>query len=165
MTDSGNEQNVQSSEVFVWHPEYAGKSFDSVRRELEDDIDRDQRAYNLALEQAEKEEFDSFNTVRDLERRWSEYDFGWVEVPAKVLADRILTFERAREERGELISWQDWKAEGVAPTASRVLPAEEKTDWRENLSDEQRRKIASALSIAILVGIALICILIYYVMR
>lgn len=164
MTDTGNEQQIEAADGFVWHPEYAGRSFDSVRRELEDDIERDQRAYELALEHAEKEEFDSFNTVREIEKRWSDFDFGWVEVPAKVLADRILKFERGREERQELLSWKEWRAEGSAATSSMVSTGE-KTDWRENLSDEQRRKLASALSVLVLVGLALLCVLVYFIVR
>lgn len=164
MTDPVNESTQTAADQFVWHPEYVGKSFESVKRELADDIQRDQRAYELALEQAEKEEFSAFNSVRELEKRWSDYDFGWFDQPPDSLADRIVAFERARDERQELISWQDWKAEsipqpGVAPVSER------KPDWRENLSDEQRKRIASAMSIVIIVGLILVCILIYTLIR
>lgn len=164
MTDSVNDAVQASPDRFVWHPEYAGKTFEGVRRELEDDIQRDQRAYDLALEQAEKEEFGAFNSVRELEKRWSEYDFGWVEVPAKVLADRILAFERARDKRQELFGWQEWKDESLAQTKVTDMSTQ-KPDWRENLSDEQRRKIASAASIAILFGLVVVCAAVYMLVR
>lgn len=164
MTDSGHDTTQPANESFAWHPEYIGKTFEGVRRQLEDDIERDQRAYHLALEGAEKEEFSAFHSVRELEKRWSDYDFGWADVPPKVLADRILTFERARDERQELISWQDWKAKSVQQPETRPTP-ESKPDWRENLTDEQRKRIASALSIAILFGLALICVGAYMLIR
>lgn len=164
MTDSGIDTAQSAPDQFIWHPEYIGESFDSVRRQLQDDIERDQRAYHLALEEAEKEEFGAFNSVRELEKRWSEFDFGWAEVPPKYLADRILSFERARDERKDLISWQDWKAESVERPAEPTV-SDHKPDWRENLTDEQRKKLASALSIAILFGMALLCVGAYMLIR
>ena len=164
MTEPANVETEQSSQKFAWHPEHIGKTYDSVRRSLEDDILRDQRAYDLALNEAENEEFGAFNTVRELEKRWSDYDFGWVDVPPQVLADRVLAFERARDERRELISWQDWKAETVTtPEAGSV--AERKPDWRENLTDEQRRKFASAASVGILFLLAVACVGAYMLIR
>lgn len=164
MTDSASEAVKSTPDTFVWHPEYIGESYESVRRQLEDDIERDQRAYNLALEEAEKEEFGAFNSVRELEKRWSDYDFGWAEVPPKYLADRILAFERARDERQELISWQDWKAEAIQQPEAPQVP-DHKPDWRENLTDEQRKRLASALSIAVLFGMALLCVGAYMLLR
>lgn len=157
MTDSAN----NPAREFTWHPEYAGHSFEDVRRGLIEDITRDQRAYHLALEEAEKEEFDAFNSVRELEKRWSEYDFGWFDVPPDSLANRILAFERDRESRQEMISWQDWKAESDSPPVAAPSTTPEKTDWRENLTDEQRRRLASTLSIVVLVVFALICVGVY----
>lgn len=159
MTDSEKETQ-QSSQHFAWHPEYVGKSFESVRRDLIDAITRDQQTYEDALEQAEKEEFGAFNTVRELEKRWSDYDFGWFEVAPESLANRIMAFERDRDSRRELISWNDWKAES-APQKLETRMSEQKPDWRENLTDEQRRRLASTLSIVILVGLALVCVVAY----
>lgn len=164
MTDPGNESTKSVPTEFVWHPDYAGKSFESVKRELADDILRDQRAYHQALEQAEKEEFGAFNSVRELEKRWSEHDFGWFDLPPETLADRILAFERFREDRQELISWRDWKAESAVPSGGSPV-SEQKPDWRENLTDEQRKRIASALSIAIIFGLILVCVIVYMVIR
>lgn len=160
MTDSAND----TSQQFTWHPEYIGKSFESVRRDLIDDITRDQRAYHQALEEAEKEEFGAFNSVRELEKRWSEYDFGWFDVPPESLANKILAFERDRDGRQELFGWQEWKAESAPQPVEATSPAEN-TDWRENMTDEQRRKLASALSILVLVTIALVCVGAYMLIR
>lgn len=158
MTDSTHD----TSQQFTWHPEYVGKTFEGVRRELIDDITRDQRAYHLALEEAEKEEFGAFNSVREIEKRWSDYDFGWFDVPPESLANRILAFERDRDSRQHMVSWQDWRAES-APLPAETSAASDKTDWRENMSDEQRRKLASALSILTLFLIAIIFVGLYVV--
>lgn len=149
-----------SIETFEWHPEFAGKSFEAVQRDLMEEIARDQRAYHLALDGAESEEYGAFNRVRELDKRWSAYDFGWFDLDPDLLARRILTFERAREERQELITWEDWRNQ----SATTIPPADskpEKRDWRENISDEQRRKLASALSILIILGLIVACTVVY----
>lgn len=164
MTDRIDTTNADTSATFAWHPDYIGRSVDSVRRELMDCINRDKQSYYAALESAEKEEHGAFNTVRDLEKRWSQYDFAWHELPAERLADRIVEFERARDDRKELVEWNAWKSERhTTPVVAATTG--EKQDWRENLTDEQRRKIASALAIAIMVGILLLCIGLYLIVR
>jgi hypothetical protein len=149
--------------TFAWHPEYTGRTMESVHRELVDDISRDQKAYHAALESAEKEEYGAFNTVRDLEKRWSQYDFAWFEQSPEDLADRIMQFERERESRQELIDWQQWKT-GSRP-ASPVVTTGKKQDWRETISDEQRRKLASGIAVAVMVLGLLICIGLYLLVR
>ncbi len=154
-----------AAEKFEWHPDYAGRTFESVERELTDDIERDQRAYHLALENAEKEEFGAFNTVRDLEKRWSDFDFGWFDTPANQLASRILAFEKARDAKQELLSWHEWRsAHQTHPKEVRKM-SEEMRDWRENLTDEQRKKIASAMSVGIILLMVLVCIGLYFLIR
>jgi len=150
---------------FVWHPELGGKTFESVHRELVDQIQRDQRAYHLALDNAEKEEFGAFNSVRDLEKRWCEFDFGWFDTPPDVLADKILAFEKARESRQEMFSWQEWRSSGQSTTQVSSSVPDEKRDWRENLTDEQRKRIASAMSIGIILLMVLGCIVLYSIVR
>jgi hypothetical protein len=149
--------------TFAWHPEYTGRTMESVHRELVDNISRDQKAYHAALESAEKEEHGAFNTVRDLEKRWSKYDFAWFEQSPEELADRIMQFERERESRQELIDWQQWKT-GSRP-ASALVNQGEKQDWRENLSDEQRKKLASGIAVAVMVLGLLLCIGLYLLVR
>ena len=163
MTDRIDTSPTGDSRVFEWHPEYTGRSMESVRRELEDRIRRDQQAYQAALESAEKEEHGAFSTVRDLEKRWSEYDFAWFELPPATLADKVIHFEHERESRQEMISWQDWKNTSHPAPASAV-PGE-KRDWREDLTDEQRKKLASGMAIGVMVLGLVICIGLYLLVR
>lgn len=161
-----DQQNVPiPKDTYQWHPDYAGQSFESVQRSLADSLRRDQASYEVALESAEREEHDAFNTVRDLEKRWSLYDFAWFEQDAELLARKISRFEQERESRQEMISWQDWKNESTVQASPAARGTAEKRDWRENLSDEQRRKLASALSILVLLTFALLCVLVYFLVR
>ena len=163
MTDRMDSPSDADTPTFAWHPEYTGRTMESVHRELVDSISRDQKAYNAALESAEKEEHGAFATVRDLEKRWSQYDFAWFEQLPEDLASRIMEFERERESRREMIGWQQWR------TASRPAPvvsaAGEKQDWRENLSDEQRRKLASGIAVGVMVLGLIMCIGLYLLVR
>lgn len=108
--DSSNPA-IESDARFMWHPTYQGQDVDHVRRGLADEIGRDQRQYTLSLEGAEQAEFASLTSVVELERRWGQFDFGWTEVPASELADRIVAFELERESRQELISFADYRAD------------------------------------------------------
>lgn len=162
MSDHPLHTDTSSSGTFAWHPEYAGKTFEGLHRELVDCIHRHQKAYQQALESAEKEEYGAFNTVRDLEKRWSEYDFAWFELEPAHLADKILRFEQEREARKELITWQEWKSSSTGAAPAPSGGAHVKGDWRENLSDEQRKRVASALAILIIVGGVLFCIGVYF---
>ncbi|MCA9833874.1 MAG: hypothetical protein KC435_08020 [Thermomicrobiales bacterium] len=145
---------TDSADTFQWHPDYAGRTIESVQREISENLRRDQLAYQNALNNAEREEFGAFATIRDLERKWSQYDMSWAEVDSTMLAERIVAFEHARDTRQELFSWQEWKA-NLEP-----LPVSgAKSDWRENMSDEQRRKVASAIAMGVIV-LSLIVVLI-----
>lgn len=140
--------------VFQWHPDYRGKSVDSVMRDLEGEIGRDQRSYELALQGAEESEHDALASVVELERRWSEYDFGWHESDPAVLARRIVAFEWAREERQEMITWDAYRSSGVPlPSTGR-----QSGDWRASMSDEQRRKVANTIAGILVALIALLVI-------
>ena len=75
-----------------------------------------------------------------------------------------MAFERDRDSRQDMISWHDWKAQAEPVPAVETAP-ERKPDWRENMTDEQRRKLASALSILVLVTIALVCVGAYMLIR
>lgn len=107
---------------FTWHPVYAGKSFVQVQHQLADDIARDQRSYKLAMDGAEASEHDSLITVVELERRWSEYEFDWSEMDARTLANRILKYEEACEQRQEIFPFAEYRSSGAlieqAPTVS-----------------------------------------------
>ncbi|MEJ7839829.1 MAG: hypothetical protein WKF81_13535 [Thermomicrobiales bacterium] len=108
--DSSNSPN-QPVVRFAWHPTYQGQDVEHVRRGLADEIGRDQRQYALSLEGAEQAEFASLTSVVELERRWGQFDFGWTDVPAGELADRIVAFELERESRQDLISFADYRAD------------------------------------------------------
>ncbi len=109
---------VSTTTVFEWHPDYAGRSVADVRSSLEADIARDQRSYALAMEGAEQSEGASLTAIVELERRWSLYDFDWTEMDAGVLADRIVRFQQAREERQELFPFAEYRIGGGAIEAA-----------------------------------------------
>lgn len=123
-------EHAHADGAFVWHPVYRGRTFQQVRDELKQDIDRDQRSYALAMDGAEGAEHDSLTTIVELERRWSTYEFDWAEMDPGALADRIVKFERARESRQESMSFADYRASGalienatlVASEPERSLP-------------------------------------------
>ncbi|MDQ3542115.1 MAG: hypothetical protein M3440_15665 [Chloroflexota bacterium] len=110
-TPQGTGQSA-SGGSFTWHPEYAGQSFDTVERGLASEIGRDQRQYHLALEGAEQSEHESLTSIVELERRWGNYAFDWAEMDAGELAHRIVTFERERDRRQEMISFADYRSQG-----------------------------------------------------
>lgn len=107
---------VDSQGSFHWHPTYNGRSYDEVRRELANEIGRDQRAYNLAMEGAEADEHDSLSSVIDLDRKWSDFDLGWAEADPDALAGRIVAFEAERDRRHELLPWRDYRDQAGAIT-------------------------------------------------
>lgn len=94
-----------SGDRFEWHPTYRGRSVAEVRAEIARRLASDQRALALALEGAEQHENDVLTSVLEMERRWGEFDFGWVEAEAGELADRIVAFEQERERRKELFPY------------------------------------------------------------
>lgn len=121
---------TNSEGQFSWHPVYAGESFAQVHDALAQDIARDQRSYQLAMDGAEGAEHDSLSTIVELERRWSAYQFDWAETDPQRLADRIVKFEQACENRKEAMSFADYRASGAlieadepaAPETARSLP-------------------------------------------
>lgn len=125
-----NQTATPSGPGFTWHPVYAGQSFEQVRRDLADEIGRDQRSYQLAMDGAEASEAGSLVAIVDLERRWSTYEFDWAESDPNALANRILKFEQVREERKEMIDFADYRAMGgmvesvkpVVATSTSSLP-------------------------------------------
>lgn len=114
--DAGERADIGATSFdrgFIWHPVYKGRSFQEVQRELQEEIRRDQRSHHLALEGAEQAEHDALTSIVELERRWGTYDFDWAEMDAGVLAVRVVTFEREREKRREMISFDEYRASGA----------------------------------------------------
>ncbi|HYO30288.1 MAG TPA: hypothetical protein VER37_06865 [Thermomicrobiales bacterium] len=89
-------------ERFVWHPVWRGRTVDEVRAELRERAGRDQRAYALALEGAERHENDALSSVVALERTWGGIALDWPEADPDALAEAMLAAERERERRREL---------------------------------------------------------------
>ena len=108
---------------FKWHPVYRGRTFNDVLTALTEDIARDQRTYELAMAGAEGAEHDALKSVVDLERRWSPYDFDWVEADPGVLAGKILAFEKDREQRQELRTFAEYRSTGALQQPVPTTPA------------------------------------------
>lgn len=143
--------------AFSWHDAYRGQSREDVERELADQIASDQRAYELALSAAEKEEHAALASVMELEKRWSGYSFDWADMPAEDLARRIVDFEWERERRQEMISWEQYRDE-ASPSDTRPQ------GWRESMSDEDRRRYANCGAIMIMALILLVVIVLVSVL-
>ena len=159
MTPETDRSTQSSAAVFEWHPQYAGRSLAQVTRELETEIARDQRSYELALMGAEESEHDALASVVDVERRWSQYSFGWNDVPSAELAQRVAAFEWEREQRREMISWQEYRSGSGNPSGGGPSPAGGRTDWRASMSDDQRRKVANGLA-ALIVGLIVVAMIV-----
>ncbi|MGI8485660.1 MAG: hypothetical protein ACR2OU_15535 [Thermomicrobiales bacterium] len=117
---------VPQSQTFMWHPVYKGRTFESVGRELLDEIRRDQRAYELSLEAAEQNEHASLQAIIKLDNRWCAYDLGWTEANVEQLADRAMQIEIERERRHEMFPVKEMR-DALPPvsTATGVQPASE----------------------------------------
>ncbi len=89
-------------ERFVWHPVWQGRTIEEVRAELQAKAGRDQRAYALALEGAERHESDALVSVVGLERTWGGIALDWTEADPDALAEAMLAAERERERRREM---------------------------------------------------------------
>ncbi len=89
-------------ERFAWHPVWQGRSVAEVRDELRVQAGRDQRAYALALEGAERHENDALASVVRLERTWGGIALDWPEADPDALAEAMLAAERERERRREM---------------------------------------------------------------
>jgi hypothetical protein len=145
---SDQNQSVAASDVvpegqgFSWHPKYSGKTFERVRKDLAEEIARDQRSYKLAMDGADQAEHDSLSTIVELERRWSTYEFDWAGSDPDALAQRILNFEKACEREKKEISFAEYRASGAL------------------LETEAPREAAPARSLPIMqIGLAILVVL------
>jgi hypothetical protein len=144
VTDSRS-SDLATGDTFTWHPTYAGRPVDQVRRDLAEEIARDQRAYELALEGAEHSEHASLSSVMEIEKRWSVYSFDWADIDPRALADRIVAFELERDRQRELFPYADYRGQQSS-----------QHHGRSAMSDGQRRRIANIGAVAILALIAII---------
>ena len=116
MSDGGDAGNRVVVERFVWHPQYRGRTISEVADELRGDLEHDQRAYELMLAGADQREGAALAAVLPLEKKWSVFDLDWAATDPAALADRIVTFEREREQRRELFSYEAYRREANPPT-------------------------------------------------
>jgi len=108
---------------FAWHPAYQGREVESVRRDITDDLRRDQRAYGLALHAAEQDESASLQSIIKLDNRWSPFDLGWTEADPVQLADYVLAVELERDRRQRMVAPQELRAEVAPPAIAHAGPA------------------------------------------
>lgn len=99
MADTSPTTDAPVSEiaVFVWHPEYAGRTPAQVQESLRETIASDQRAYALAIEAADGREAEVLATIVPLERRWSGLSMDWTTASPDDLAQVALEAEVTRE--------------------------------------------------------------------
>lgn len=154
MTDTQPQLHDADERTFTWHPEYRGRTAESVERELTNQIRSDQRQYELALSGAEKSEHQALASVMELEKRWSVFSFDWADTPPEELARRIVDFELARDRQQEMISYNEYRSE------SAVQPARAPGGWRASMSDTERRRVANIGAIVIMVSVLLVVILV-----
>jgi hypothetical protein len=154
VTDTQLREHDAGERTFTWHPEYRGRTVESVERELTNQIMSDQRQYELALSGAEKSEHQALASVMELEKRWSVFTFDWADTPPEDLARRIVDFELARDRWQEMISYNEYRAEASAGTA---VPT---GGWRASMTDAERRRVANIGAVVIMVSVLLVIIVV-----
>ncbi len=109
-------------ERFEWHPQYRGRTVAQVSDELRGDLAHDQRAYELTLAGADQREGAALAAVLPLEKKWGAFDLDWAAADPTDLVDRIVTFERERERRRELFSYEAYRREATPPVEPSSRP-------------------------------------------
>lgn len=138
MTEPHVQSGEANAETFTWHPEYRGRTRDSVVQELAHTIAMDQRQYELALSGAEKEENQALASVMELEKRWSPITFDWADSDPRELAELVTDFELERDRRQEMISYATYRHDTQPRRETSTS-----SGWRASKSDDDRRKIAN----------------------
>ena len=144
----------ESGGKFEWHPRYGGRTVREVRNELRHEIERDQRAYGLVLEAADRDENATLATVIELERKWGTFDMDWATASAAELAETVVSFELERERRRELFPHGEHRA------SRDWLPARAAGSGRLGDGDERSTiprswRIVLPLVIAVIVAVVL----------
>jgi hypothetical protein len=142
--------------VFAWHPRYQGRTLRQVRDELTAAAARDQRAYALAMEGAEEHEQATLATVVELEKKWGGFDLDWATADPAELAAKVAAFERAREDRRELIPYAAFRLSLEEPSTAA------NRDRRQTISSAARFGLAPSRGLfLILLVIGLIAVVLY----
>ena len=143
---------------FEWHPRYRGKTVAEVRDELRADLGRDQRAYALAMEGAERDENAVLATVVELEKKWGPFDLDWSTADPTALADRIAAFELERDRRRELFPFAQHRAKLAGTAAPAARGGRPPASRGSGLSELQPR-LLWLLAIAAVVVVVLLLLL------
>lgn len=122
MSGAGKAGDQAMPDRFVWHPQYRGRTVAQVTDELRGDLAHDQRAYELMLAGADQRESAALAAVLPLEKKWGAFDFDWAVADPTELATRIVTFERERERRQDLFSYEAYRRESTPQTESSSRP-------------------------------------------
>lgn len=115
-TSAAASQSSGARTFFAWHPVYQGRDVESVRRDIADELRRDQRAYELALRAAELDESASLQTVLKLDDHWSPFDLGWAEADVPQLTDYVVAIELERDRQQRMARPKEL-SDRVAPPA------------------------------------------------
>jgi len=148
VSEQRQETGTGSITTFVWHPLYQGQDVEHVRRTIIDELGRDQRQYELALQIAEQNESASLQSIVTLDQRWSPFDLGWAEADVPALADFVVDIELAREQRREMTPVAALRGQVVAPPDP--LPAADTDDGGTTFALPRGLVIAVAAIIALL---------------
>lgn len=143
---------------FAWHPVYQGRDVESVRRDITDELRRDQRAYDLALQAAEQNESASLQSILKLDTRWSGFDLGWTEADPAELAAYVLAVELERDRQQQMASPKALWAQVPPPHIAHAGPA-----GGEDLSNEPAGFPISKrwqVIVSVLVALGLIALLV-----
>jgi len=135
-------------ERFVWHPAWQGRTVAEVREELRAQAARDQRAYALALEGAERHENDALASVVALERTWGGISLDWPEADPDALAEAMLAAERERERRREMAPLAELR--NLLPRPVSAPAGEEEPERSLRLTDPTARLVVLAVVLVLL---------------
>ena len=114
MSQPTEQDALASTDRFAWHPRYGGKTLQQVADALREELERDQRAYRLALEGAEEHEHEVLAAVLDLEKKWGTFDLDWSIAEPVELAGKIAAYEMECDRRRELLAYQDFRERAAA---------------------------------------------------
>ena len=117
MTDTAPTTGAPVSDitVFVWHPEFAGRTPAQVQESLRETIASDQRAYALAMEAADGREAEVLATIVPLERRWGGLSMDWATVSPDDLARVALEAEVIRERTQQMTPYSALRSDLAKP--------------------------------------------------
>ena len=109
MTDTNATQQQPDASRFAWHPQYRGQTTDEVRAILLEDLRLDQRSYAITMDGPDENESEILVRVVGLEKKWGPYALDWATAEPVTVVDRVMDFEREREDRQELFPYAQYR--------------------------------------------------------